>query len=213
MRIKTTFAVALLLCSLILSVAQTALATVPDARKTLERSVTEILNIIKNPAYSSEASRAPLRASIEEKVSRIFDFDEFSSRTVGINWKSFSPAQKQNFINAFADLLKATYLDKIDGYNGEQITYNGEISNDAKDRVEVRTSLILKNGSALPVAYRMMLKNNTWVVYDVLIEGVSMVKNYRTQFQDILGRGTPEQLTERVKAKAVEVRSSEKIKK
>lgn len=113
---------------------------------------------------------------------------------------------EKSFSNAFADLLLTTYLNKVDGYNGEQVAYTGEIANAAKTRVEVRTEITMKDGTRVPVAYRMMAKDNSWRVYDIIVENLSLVKNYRTQFQDILTSGTPDELIARVKAKAEEVR-------
>ena len=82
-----------------------------------------MLDCIKNPDYVNPATRPPLRRQIEDEVYHIFDFGEFSSRTVGPRWKEFSAAQKKSFSNAFADLLLTTYLNKVDGYNGEQVAY------------------------------------------------------------------------------------------
>ena len=151
-------------------------------------------------------TRGALRSQIETEVRNIFDFEEFSSRTVGAAWRSFSPEQKKAFSDAFADLLLSTYLDKVDGYNGEKIQYTGEVANAAGDRVEVRTAVTLKDNKSIPVAYRMLPKEGKWRVYDVLIEGISLVKNYRTQFEDILSKGTPEQLTARVQERAKSLR-------
>ena len=111
---------------------------------------------------------------------------------MGPRWKEFSAAQKKSFSNAFADLLLTTYLNKVDGYNGEQVAYTGEIANAARTRVEVRTEITMKD--------------NSWRVYDIIVENLSLVKNYRTQFQDILTSGTPDELIARVRAKADEVR-------
>ena len=166
-----------------------------------------ILDIIKNPGYVNPATRAPLRRQIEDEVFHIFDFSEFSARTVGQRWASFTPAQQKKFSDAFADLLLTTYLGKIDGYNGEKVTYTGERSNAAGNRVEVSSDITMKDGKKTPVSYRMMNKNGHWCVYDVLIEGVSLVKNYRTQFQDILTTASPDELTTRVKTKALEARN------
>lgn len=181
--------------------AQTAFA-VSSARQTLEKSVDAILTCIKDPAYSHAATRSGLRSRIEAEVRKIFDFEEFSSRTVGTSWRDFSPTQKSAFTSAFADLLFSTYLDKVNGYNSERIAYTGENASAAGDRVEVRTILTLKDGKNVPVDYRMLPKDGTWRVYDVLIEGISLVKNYRTQFQDILSKGTPEALILRVSERA-----------
>lgn len=145
---------------------------------------------------------------IEAEVAVIFDFGEFSSRTVGMRWPKFTPTQRRNFTDAFAALLKATYLDRIDGYNGEQIVYVGERVSAGGTRVEVRTTLRMKDNKVIPVAYRMLPKAGTWVVYDVVIENISLVMYYRTQFEQLLLHGSPEALTARVLEKAQTIRES-----
>ena len=102
-----------------------ALAASP-ARQALETSISRILASIKNPDYVNPTTRGPLRQQIEDEVLHIFDFGEFSSRTVGPRWRTFSPDQQRRFSDAFAELLINTYLNKIDGYNGEQVLYTGE---------------------------------------------------------------------------------------
>ncbi|MEG2139691.1 MAG: ABC transporter substrate-binding protein [Bilophila sp.] len=173
----------------------------------LQGTVDGILLILKEPDYRNPALRPPLRAQIERQIHEVFDFGEFSARTVGRNWPSFSVAQKKRFDEAFADLLLVTYLDKVQGYNGEKIVYTGETLSNKGDRAEVQTVVTLSDGKAVPVAYRMMDKAGRWVVYDVLIENVSLIKNYRSQFQDVLAKGTPDQLIERVALRAKELRA------
>ncbi len=191
---------ALTLCLSLPAFAPAAVAAeASPARKALEVSISRVLDCIKNPDYVNPATRPPLRRQIEDEVYHIFDFGEFSSRTVGPRWKEFSAAQKKSFSNAFADLLLTTYLNKVDGYNGEQVAYTGEIANAARTRVEVRTEITMKDGTRVPVAYRMMAKDNSWRVYDIIVENLSLVKNYRTQFQDILTSGTPDELIARVR--------------
>ena len=111
-------------------------------------------------------------------------------------------------LTAFAELLLCTYLGKIDGYNGEKVAFVRERANQAGDRVEQQTLLTMKDGKKIPVDYRMLPKNGGWCVYDVVVEGVSLVKNYRTQFQDILQTSSPDELTARVKTKALEARNA-----
>lgn len=196
-----------MLTILTLLLAQPALAgSSEDARKQLEVAITHVLDLVKNPGYGDEATRNNLQKQIETEVHHIFDFEEFSSRTVGAPWRQFNAEQKKDFSAAFAELMIFTYLDKVNGYNGERIQYVGEVASPAGDRVEVRTILTLKDGKAVPVAYRMLPKSNGWKVYDVLIENISLVKNYRTQFQDILSKGSPVELISRVRQKAQEVR-------
>ena len=187
--------------------AETALAATP--RETLEVSLNQILDIIKSPAYANPAERDGLRKKIGQYVRASFDFQEFSARTVGAGWRNFSPQQKSAFADAFADLLINTYVNKIDGYNGEQIAFVGERLSPKGDRTEIQTVISQKNGKKIPVNYRMLPKGGTWKVYDVLIENISLVKNYRTQFQDLLRTTDPDQLIVRLREKASEVQKSD----
>lgn len=175
------------------------------AREALENSVNFIIDTLKNPDYANPASRARLRGQIENEVRKVFDFSEFSSRTVGPRWKTFSPQEKQEFSDAFANLLFNTYLNKIKGYNGERAIFTGEASDPDGKLVEVRTTIALSDGRKIPVSYRMLLKDGSWRVYDVIIENLSLVKNYRTQFQDILNSASPQQLIDRINNRAKEV--------
>ncbi len=191
---------AVMLCSSL------ALASTPeDAQKTLQASVTHILDFIKSPKYKDAAARKELNANIEKEVYRVFDFEEFSKRTVGGFWKSFSAEQKKSFTDAFAALLFATYLDRIDGYSGEVVAFDGFVSGNNGTRVEVRTTLTMKNKQKIPMNYRMLPKDGAWRVYDVLVEGISLVKNYRTQFNDALQKGSPEELISRVRERAAAI--------
>lgn len=184
-----------------------AMAASPS-RQALETSINRVLELIKNPSYTNPVTRAPIRQQIEDEIFHIFDFSEFASRTVGQRWKTFSSEQQKAFAAAFADLLLTTYLGKIDGYGGEQVAYTGELANAKGTRVEQKTEIILGDGKKVPVNYRMLPKDGQWVVYDVLVEGISLVKNYQTQFQDILRTASPDELITRVKTKALEARSA-----
>lgn len=197
------------LCGVLILAGAVCAAESPMAA--LQVKVDQILDVLKQPAYKDPIKRVPMRAQIEKYVHEIFDFNEFSARTVGRNWPTFSEVQKQRFDKAFADLLLITYLDKVQGYNGEKIAYTGEVMSSKGDRAEIQTVVTLSDGKAVPVAYRMMLKNGRWVVYDVLIENVSLIKNYRSQFQDVLSRGTPEQLIDKVEARARELQAQSAV--
>ena len=179
-----------------------------QARRALETRVNNIFTILQNPGFVNKASRPEFRMRIEEEVAKIFDFAEFSSRTVGPRWNAFTSDQRQKFSEAFESLLKATYLDRVDGYNGEKVAYLGEQVSSKGDRVEVRTTLNMKNNKIVPVNYRMLPKGGNWVVYDVNIENISLVMNYRTQFQELLLKGSPEALIARILEQARKTRES-----
>jgi phospholipid transport system substrate-binding protein len=179
-----------------------------QARKALAARVDNIFAILQNPGFAAKASRPEYRIKIEQEVAGIFDFSEFSSRTVGPRWASFTPEQRRQFTEAFESLLKATYLDRVDGYNGEKVAYLGEQVSAKGDRVEVRTTLSMKGNKVVPVNYRMLPKDGNWVVYDVIIENISLVMNYRTQFQELLLKGSPEALISRILEQARKTRES-----
>lgn len=202
------FLPACLLTALLLG-ASFAVAAGLGPRQTLETAITRVLDNIRNPDWVNPATRGPLRRQIEDEVYHVFDFAEFSSRTVGPRWRSFSPEQKKRFSDAFAELLLNTYLNKVTGYNGEQVAYVGEVAAPDGKRVEVQTVITMKDGKKTPVNYRMLPKDGSWRVYDVIIENISLVKNYRTQFQGILNTATPDQLTAKVLEKANEVREQQ----
>lgn len=176
--------------------------------QTIESSVNDVISLLKQPTYHNPKTRPEVRNKIENEVRTVFDFSEFSLRTIGGNWKIFTDTQKERFNNAFSNLLLATYLDKINGYNGEKVSYTGEIISSKGDRAEVQTMLNLSDGRTVPINYRMMLKNNHWVVYDVIIENISLIKNYRAQFQDILMHNNPEELIQKVEARANELHNA-----
>ena len=186
-------------------------ANVPDpslARQMLETSTDRILSLLKNPNYVNPATRAPLRRQIEDEVYHIFDFREFSARTLGQHWRSFTEAERADFTQAFACLLFSTYLNHIDGYNGESVRFVSERVSSTHRRVEIATEITMSDGKILPISYRMMFKEEAagavWVVYDVFVEGISLVNNYRTQFQEVLMKSSPAQLIESVRARASE---------
>ncbi len=179
-------------------------------KASLDVVVSQALDILKQPGYANPATRPPLRMEIETLIDTIFDFSEFSSRTVGARWAGFTADQQRRFDEAFARLLLSTYLNNIEGYKGEKIEYTGEMLSPKGNRAEVSSIVTLADGKKVPVRYRMMDKQGRWVVYDVLIENVSLIKNYRAQFKEILTRGTPDELIARVLEKAAEVSAEKK---
>jgi phospholipid transport system substrate-binding protein len=187
----------------LLAYAGTAPADPGTARETVETGAQTVLDMLRDPSFRDPATRAAQRTKIEDEVLLLFDFEEFSTRTVGPSWRTFTPDQKSRFQAAFTDLLRNSYIDTLDSYNGENVEFTGEIRSDNDTRAEIRMNL-LGSGKTYPVAFRLLVKHDRWVVYDVIIEGISMIRNYRDQFRDILAGGDAENLISRVEAKARE---------
>lgn len=194
----------LLVLFLVTAGASSALAAASPT-DTIRQTVDTVLNIIKKPEMRDAAQKPALLKQVEDHIKTIFDFSEFSARTVGPKWRSFTPEQKLQFEEAFADLLRATYIEKLENYSGEQVNFTGEILNSKGDKAEVQSSIQLKD-KVIPVSYRLLTKNGEWKVYDVRIENVSMIENYRGQFKDILLRGDAGELIQKVREKAREIK-------
>ena len=173
-----------------------------NPKDTVSAVIEDVILVLKDPGYANPTTRVSLRQKIMDKVEEIFDFYEFSARTVGTKWKGFSNEQQQRFNEAFAKLLMATYLDNIKGYNGEKVTYTGEKINPKGDRAEVASVITLSDGKKTPINYRMLYKNDHWVVYDVIVENVSLIKNYRSQFKEVLAKANADQLIAKVEERA-----------
>jgi phospholipid transport system substrate-binding protein len=158
-----------------------------------------VIKVLKDPALKGESGLKAKRDKIRTIGERMFDFVEMSKRTLGLNWNKLNAPQRQEFVELFEALLEDAYADKISSYTDEKVTFTKEVVLSEKT-VEVQSVILWKN-TDVPVFYRMMSKDGQWRVYDVLIEGVSLVSNYRTQFREILGNNPPEQLLETLRKK------------
>ena len=161
--------------------------------------VDKILGKLRDPAFESK-SREEKIAGIREIINQIFDWNELSKRTLGRNWKKFNDAQKKEFTDLFSDLLEDVYADRLLAYSDEKVVFEKETEL-KKGRVEVASHIATSDGKKIPLNYRTIQKDGKWRVYDVVIEGVSMVKNYRGQFRQILSKKQPEDLLKTLRKK------------
>jgi phospholipid transport system substrate-binding protein len=170
----------------------------------LKAPIDNVIAILNDPQYKAAGTRVAQRDEIWKNVQAMFDFDEISRRTVARNWRDFTDAEKAAFTDVFARFLGNTYIDKIQGeYHNEQIVYN-EQNFHSDTYAEVKTTIV-RETLEIPVNYRMRKGGDgQWKVYDVIVEGVSLVKNYRTQFASILRKEKPAQLIERLDKKLAE---------
>ncbi|MHC1789326.1 Tgt2/MlaC family protein [Solidesulfovibrio sp.] len=189
---------ACLVLLLILMTANVSGAVAGPATDTLSRSVDRIIALLADPAYKDTGTRPGMRAKLIAAIAEIFDMKELSRRALGPEWNKFTPEQQERFVTAFGTLLENTYLDKIESYTDEKVQYLKE--QDLGDgKAEVATTVV-GNGKEIPIAYRLVDRSG-WKVYDVIIEGVSLVQNYRSQFGQILMRESPEALIAKISAK------------
>jgi len=174
-------------------------ATATDAVK---GEVDKILTKLRDPAFK-ELPREEKITGIREIINEIFDWTELSKRTLGRNWKKFNDAQQKEFIHLFSRLLEEVYADRLLAYSDEQVVFEKETEL-KKGQVEVASHIRTADGKKIPLDYRLTDKSGRWKVYDVVIEGVSMVKNYRSQFKDMLSKNSPADLINTLKKKTGE---------
>lgn len=166
---------------------------------TVKGNVNGVLDILRDPKLKGEAGRKVKEQRIQAAAEKLFDFVELSKRTLGLNWNNFSAEQRKEFVRLFEGILKDAYVGKIMAYTNEQVNFAKEVSL-SETTVEVE-SVVITKGSQVPINYRVIKKENEWRVYDVVIEGVSLISNYRTQFREILGNNPPEKLLEALRKK------------
>lgn len=169
----------------------------------LRRDVDEVLSILSDPAYRAPSKAEEQQEKIWDIIDNVFNFNEMARSTAARHWKSFSESQKKEFTEVFGKFLGETYLDKISsGYKGEKVKYVGQdMMTDTRAKVETK---IIREDKEIPVDYGMMLRDGRWQIYDVKIEGVSLINNYRSQFHSILLNESPEELIDRLKKKLEE---------
>ncbi|MHB8828187.1 MAG: Tgt2/MlaC family protein [Syntrophales bacterium] len=169
----------------------------------LRKDVTEVLNVLKDPARKAEFAKDIKSDKILPVYEKMFDDVELSKRALARNWNNLSVPQRQEFVKLFRQVLERAYGDKIISYHDEKVLFDRETMLSATV-AEVQTRVV-SSSKEIPVNYMMIQKNGVWKVYDVVIENVSLVQNYRTQFSEILSKNTTEQLIEilrkKVKAK------------
>ncbi len=174
----------------------------------LRTPIDQVVVTLRDPQYQNAAQRGIQHKTIQGIINDIFDFDAIAMRAVGRNWRTFSPEERREFSDVFAQLLSNSYIRKMQGeFRNEQVVYVGS---DAKSPTKslVKTKIV-RDTVEIPVNYSLRFKNDKWNVYDVNIEGVSLVKNYRTQFNKILSKKTPAALIQQVKKKVNDLQTKE----
>jgi len=179
-----------------------------EAGLLIKQTVDQALAILQNSAMKTPGpKRDKLMEEISALVYRRIDFEEFSARAVGAKWREFTPSQKEKFLAAFSDLLYYTYYSSVVKYSGQPIEFTGEILSAKGDKAEIKSNFYFE-GKSVPINYRMMSKDGDWLLYDIYIESISIVQNYRNQFQDVLQKQSIDELIKRVRDKADETKTA-----
>lgn len=172
-----------------------------DSMKT---TIDEVLRIVGEDELKRPEKAEERRQLLEQVVEARFDYQEMSRRALGAPWKTLSDQQKQEFVTLFRTLLTNSYADKIETYSGEGVQYLNERTE--KGYAEVRTK-VLSGKAEIPLDYRLINKANDWRVYDVVVDGVSLVNNYRGQFTKIIRSSSYVDLVEQLRKKSEKIKA------
>ncbi|MGQ3683815.1 MAG: MlaC/ttg2D family ABC transporter substrate-binding protein [Candidatus Loosdrechtia sp.] len=164
--------------------------------KLIMNTVDKSLSVLRDPLLQDEIHQEERRLRLWEAISPVFNFEEMAKRSLGIHWRSRTPEERALFVELFTKILKDTYAGKIDIYSGEEVIYLSERQEDSI--ATVRTRFIVRN-EQISVDYRLLRHHGEWKIYDVIIEGVSLVNNYRSQFNSILLRSSFDDLVQRLR--------------
>jgi len=184
------FTAVILIGAMVLMIALPGLAATP--KETVETGVDKVIAKLSAAGFKDQAKDVQI-SQLSELINEIFDFEELSRRTLGREWKKMNAGQQKEFVQLFRKLLQNVYADRLLAYSDQKIIFDKETML-KKGSAEVQSYLQTSDGKKIPLFYRLTDKSGSWKVYDVIIEGVSMVKNYRTQFREILAKDTPEKL-------------------
>ncbi len=170
-----------------------------EPMKELKVTVDKVIRILKDPVLKKPDKKELRKRLLRDAISERFDFEEMAKRALARHWRKRTPEERKEFVRLFRGLLERTYLRRIEQYRDERIIYKDE-------RIDppyalVKTVVITSQSTEIPIEYRMIKEGNDWKVYDVTIEGVSLVNNYRRQFNRIIRSSSYEELVRRLKRK------------
>ncbi|MGH7794497.1 MAG: MlaC/ttg2D family ABC transporter substrate-binding protein [Candidatus Binatia bacterium] len=197
MNLKTGF---FSIVALLMVVCSGKLADAGEPTEAIRGAVDQGVEILKNAKLDSQKQRTQVIDRLRQIVYPLFDFNEMAKRSLGANWRRVNSQQQKEFVSTFTALLEKTYADQIDLYNGQKVVYTGE-SIDG-DYAQVDSRVIDKDGQTYSVVYRLHKVDGKWRIYDVVAENISLVNNYRSQFNRVIAKSSFEELLKTMKEKA-----------
>jgi phospholipid transport system substrate-binding protein len=199
---KTAMGTGILFCvCLFIFLALPSHSSAGEPTNQVKQSVDGVIDILKNKEMKKPEKTELRRAKIREVVGARFDFEEMAKRSLAQNWKKRTPEEKKEFVSLYSDLLENAYIKKVEKYEDEKVVYGEEKTEG--EYASVKTNILTSKEVSIPIEYRLLREGAKWKVYDVIIEGVSLVNNYRNQFSSILRSGSYEDLVRRLKNKTL----------
>lgn len=167
----------------------------------IQAAISKVLVVLKDPNLKGESKKKERLDRLKAIIEPQFDFTEMAKRSLGAQWQRRSPEEQREFVDLFTDLIESSYIDNVDSYDGEKVVITNEKQD--KDYAEVDTKIVTKKGEEFSLNYKLTTSNGSWKVYDVVIEDISLVNNYRSQFNRIISQSSYEDLTRKLKEKEV----------
>jgi phospholipid transport system substrate-binding protein len=162
-------------------------------RTTVDRAI----QILKDPELSSPDKKQERVDRLREALAAIFDYEEMAKRALGPHWRQRTPAEQEEFVKPFRDFLEKVYSDKINLYSGEKVRFGREVID--IEFAQVESKIIQLKGEEIAVVYKLRQVNGQWKVYDAIIENISIVNNYRSQFDRVISSSSYEELVKRLR--------------
>ena len=176
----------------------------------VKNTIDKVISILNDKELKKPNKTEERRSKLRKAVGERFDYEEMAKRSLALHWQKLNPKERKEFTELFGELLERSYINKIESYSDEKILYIDESIE--PDYSIVKTKIVTKRNVEIPLDYRLMRVSNQWKVYDVVIEGVSLVSNYRTQFSRIIRSHSYAELVKRLKTKKEEIIFEEKAK-
>ena len=185
---------------LMIAISVPVMAGAPTER--IKETTDKIIAIVSDPALKSPDKKAERKRLIRQAIDERFNWEEMSRRTLARHWRERTEEEKKEFIELYGKLLERTYLDKVEGYSGEKVIYENEQVDNNYGVVQVK--IVTQQQTEIPTEYRLKRQGEDWLVYDISIEGVSLINNYRSQFNSIILRSSYGELIKKLKEKVAE---------
>ncbi len=182
------------------SLADARAATTESPTEVVRATINEVIRILEDKRLQAAAQRAHRRRLLEDAIGRRFDYTEMSKRVLAAAWNTLNEAEREEFVGLFRSFLSDRYASKIEGYSGEQVAYLAERREGSF--AEVRTKLVSSKVD-IPVDYRLMAKDGKWYAYDIVVDGVSLVRNYRSQFTNIIRTSSYQELVRKLRERDI----------
>lgn len=178
-------------------------ASMPSPTEVIQVAVEQVVRVVEDSELARPAAAERRRMEIRRIAERLFDFPEMARRSLARHWTDRTSQEREEFVRLFTAILERSYFGKIENFSGERIVYTGEAVDG--EYATVRSKVITSRKTEIPIEYRLHLVNSRWVVYDVLIEGVSFVSTYRAQFNRLIQTSSYEGLMDKMRSKEQEL--------